>query len=193
MSHKERVLRVLGVIGCAGLMAAGDAFANPGMGDEARPREVQSYNRVVDSVLREIRSKVSDAHYNITVTDLGDAVLLQGDVDSERARNEMVAAANVAASKRVRDELRVRPGPSDGQIAERVRGALRQDYPQLADRVQVDVRNGVAYLSGDLRNHREVDELLATTLMVEGVRDINSDLTLGGRPYATQRMRARKY
>lgn len=194
MGHMERVLRLVRIVGCVGLMAGvRGALADPGLVEESRPREIQSYNRVVDQVLRQIRGKVRDARYDITVTDLGDAVLLQGDVDSERTRSEMVAAAHVAASKRVRDELRIRPGPSDGQIAEHVRGALRQDFPHLADRVQVDVRNGVAYLTGDLRNHREVDELLATTLMVEGVKDINSDLTLGGRPYATQRMRARKY
>jgi hypothetical protein len=34
-----------------------------------------------------------------------------------------------------------------------------------------------------MKNHREVDEVLATALMVDGVRDIGSDMTLNGRPY----------
>ncbi|MFN4894340.1 MAG: BON domain-containing protein [Pseudomonadota bacterium] len=179
------------VLGCS-LVVAGEALANPGIGDGLRTSEVQPYNRSVDQVLRGIKSKVRDAKYEVKVTDLDSFILLEGEVDSERSRSEVLAAAHASTSKRVRDELRVRPAPSDSQIADQVRGALRQDCPQLVDRVQVDVRGGVAYLSGDLRNHREVDELLATTLMVQGVIDIKSDITLAGRPYATQRMRARR-
>jgi osmotically-inducible protein OsmY len=189
-----RVRRILGIIGVIGFMvAAHRAEANPGLAEEARVQAVPQYNRVVDQVLRSIRREIPNARYSIQVTDLGNTILLQGQVDSENTRREMVRVAHAAASQPVRDELRVRPAPSDSQIAERVRGALRQDYPQLADRVQVEVRNGVAYLSGNLGNHREVDELLSTALMVEGVTDIKSDLTLAGRPYATQRMRGRKY
>jgi osmotically-inducible protein OsmY len=190
----RQVLRVLGIISCVGVIAiAGEVRADPGLAEESHSREVQPYNRSVDHVLREIRRQVRDARYNIRVTDLDDAVLLEGEVDSENTRREMVRVTHAAASKPVRDELRVRPAPSDSQIAERVKGALRQDYPQLADRVQVEVRNGVAYLSGNLGSHREVDELLSTALMVEGVTDIKSDITLAGRPYATQRLKARKY
>lgn len=189
-----RVLRIIGIIGGVGFMVtAHRAAADPGLAEESRIRQVQPYNRVVDQVLRSIRGEIPNARYNIKVTDLGDSVLLEGEVDSEGTRREMARVAHAAASKPVRDELRVRPAPSDSQIAERVRGALQQDYPQLANRVQVEVRNGVAYLSGDLGNHREVDELLSTALMVEGVTDIKSDITLAGRPYATRRVKARKY
>jgi osmotically-inducible protein OsmY len=72
---------------------------------------------------------------------------------------------------------------TDDEIALRVSDALSRDYPGVADRVTVSVRDGVAYLAGDLRNHREVDEILATALMVDGVKDIKSDVTLKGRPY----------
>jgi osmotically-inducible protein OsmY len=179
--------------GCGWLLAGQSAVANPGLEEHSRSADARTYNREVDTVLREIKGKVRDARYNIKVTDRGDNMLLEGDVDSERAREQIVAVASSATAKRIANELRVRPGPSDSQIAEHVRGALRKDYPQLADRIQVEVRNGVAYLSGNLRNHREVDELLSTALMVEGVTDIRSDITLGGRPYATQRLKSGKY
>jgi osmotically-inducible protein OsmY len=55
----------------------------------------------------------------------------------------------------------------------------------------VEVREGVVHLSGDLRSHRDVDAVLATTLMQQGVKDIESDLTVGGRPYYRRSMRGR--
>jgi osmotically-inducible protein OsmY len=173
------------------MVAGRCAFANPGLAGESKAVGGQSYNQEVETVLRKINSQIRDAKYNIRVKDLGDAMLLEGDVDSERSKGQILEAARSATAKRIREELRIRPGPSDSQIAENVREALRKDYPKLADRIQVDVRGGVAYLSGDLRNHREVDELLSTALMVEGVTDIKSDITLAGRPYATQRLRGK--
>jgi len=193
----RRVKGILWLFGCIGLsLAAGDVVANPGVtGDShmhAAQEPAQPYNRAVDQVIRAIRKQVPDAKFDITVTDLDNAVLLQGEVDSEQSRRSIVEVTHAASSKQVRDELRIRPAPADSQITEQVKDALRRDYPQLADRVQVEVRNGVAYLSGDLRNHREVDELLSTALMVEGVTDIKSDITLAGKPYVTQRMRAKR-
>jgi len=174
-------------------MGSPSVMADPGMTDGAlststQSRNIQPYNRVVDSVLRAIRTQALDARYDIKVTDLGEVVLLEGEVDSGRSKEQLIEAASSTSGKRVRDELRIRQAPSDTQIAENVRSALRSDCPQLASRINVDVRGGVALLSGDLRNHREVDDLLATALMVEGVRDIKSDITLGGRPYATRRI-----
>ena len=189
-----RFLRILGIVSCLGLVTVvQDAAADPGLAEESQRREMQPYNRPVDQVLREIQKGVRDARYSIKVTDFDDAILLEGEVDSDKTRQEMVRVAHGAAAKPVRDELRIRPALSDSRIAERVRGALQQDYPQLASRVQVEVRNGVAYLSGNLGSHREVDELLSTALMVEGVTDIKSNITLAGRPYSTRRLKARKY
>jgi osmotically-inducible protein OsmY len=124
------------------------------------------------------------------VTDFDDSILLEGDVDSEKTRQQIVSVASSTASKRVSDELRIRPTLSDEQIAERVKMALARDYPSIAKKVQVEVKDGTARLAGDLRNHREIDELLSTTLMVEGVKDVKSDLTIAGRAYYGHRQRA---
>jgi osmotically-inducible protein OsmY len=164
--------------------------ANPGAGSEPRPLESQRQSRTVDNVLREVKKQVRDARYSIRVTDLDDSLLLEGDVDSEKTRQRIVSVASSAASKRVSDELRIRPTLSDEQIAERVRMALARDYPSVAKKVQVEVKDGTAHLAGDLRNHREVDELLSTTLMVEGVKDLKSHLTIAGRAYYGHRQTA---
>jgi osmotically-inducible protein OsmY len=190
----RRIRKILWVSGCFGvILASRGAIANPGLLEDSPSVDASTHNREVDIVLRKIQAQVRDAIYRITVIDLGDAIVLEGEVDSERSRGHIFDVARAATAKRIRNELRIRPGPSDSQIAEHLRGTLRKDCPQLADRIQVEVQGGIAYLSGDLRSHREVDELLATALMVEGVTDIKSDITLGGRPYATQRLRSRKY
>jgi hypothetical protein len=159
-------------------------LANPGV--ESPPPDLaktQPHNPVVDKVLRGVRNALPDARYNIQVYDLDGEILLRGDVSTEDERLKMASVANDVTSKRVRNELKVRAPMSDDEVAAKVMGALRRDYPGVAERVAVSVRDGVAYLSGDMKNHREVDEVLATALMVDGVRDIGSDMTLNGRPY----------
>jgi osmotically-inducible protein OsmY len=166
--------------------------ANPGGIGESLAGGSQRSSQVVDSVLREIKQQARGAKYSVKVSDLGESLLLEGEVDSERGRDQIVAAASSVAGKRVSDQLRIRPTLSDDQIAERVKMALERDYPDVAKRVHLDVKDGVVHLSGDLRNHREIDELLSTTLMVEGVRDLKSDITIAGRAYYGQRQRARR-
>jgi osmotically-inducible protein OsmY len=50
--------------------------------------------------------------------------------------------------------------------------------------LQVTVRDGVATVEGKLANHRQVDEVLASILDVEGVTDVRSQITINGRPYS---------
>lgn len=168
------------------------SYANPG----AMVEPMQEQRGVTDPVVERVRAaivrEVPDSRYNIRIQNTSDYVLLEGEVDSQRSRERIVSAAGTAAAKRVRDELRIRQAPADDQIAAAVRAALKSEYPGLASRVTVEVREGVAYFSGDLSNHREVDELLATSLMIDGVRDVRSDITLRGRPYAHQHLRVRR-
>lgn len=165
-------------------LSSNSLIADPGVASPQRDlSQPQAYNRVVDQVLRGIRRELPDAKYNIQVYDLDEVILLQGEVSSEAERVKMASVAKDVTSRRVRNELKVRAPVTDDEIASRVRDALSRDYPGVADRVTVSVRGGIAYLAGDLRNHREVDEILATALMVDGVKDIGSEITLNGRPY----------
>jgi hypothetical protein len=164
------------------------ALANPGALGE--PREPAGYvDPVVERVRVAVRQEVADSVYSITILNTPRSVVLRGEVDSEQTRSHLISVAGRVSGKPVRDEMKLRPALSDDQIASDIRSALNRDYPSLADRIQVEVRGGVAYLAGDLRNHREVDELLSTALMVNGVKDIQSDITLSGRPYGSGRMR----
>jgi osmotically-inducible protein OsmY len=176
-------------VGLALMGVWSSALANPGIVGDGQARERVITDPVVDRVHQAIRRELLDAVYEITILNSPDAITLRGEVDTEETRHRAVSVAHAAAGKRVRDEMRLRPSLTDEQIASQVRTALSREYPDIASRIEVDVREGVAYLSGDLRNHRQVDELLATTLMVAGVRDIRSDITLSGRSYGGARMR----
>lgn len=167
------------------------SYADPGAMTEVRREGGGVMDPVVERVRIAIGKRVVESTYSVRILNFTDYLLLQGEVDSEQGREQILSVAREVGAKPVRDELRLRPALTDEQIASGVRQALTGEHPSLAKRIKVEVREGTAYLTGDLRNHREVDELLSTTLMVAGVRDIRSDITLAGRPYTTQRIRAR--
>jgi len=50
--------------------------------------------------------------------------------------------------------------------------------------LKVSVQNGVATVEGKLSNRRQVDEVLAAALNIDGVRDVRSEITINGRPYS---------
>jgi osmotically-inducible protein OsmY len=182
-------LRILVLLAASLGFAPGVGLADPGAVGESRQQPSGFVDPVVERIRMALQREVSDGRFTVTIFDTREAVWLRGEVDSEETRRRLVSVAGRVSGKPVRDEMRLRPALTDDQIASALRSALSQDYPQLAERIQVEVRGGIAYLSGDLRNHREVDELLSTALMINGVRDIESDITLGGRPYGSGRMR----
>jgi osmotically-inducible protein OsmY len=187
----SRVCLVLSLVLLFGVVAA-DAYANPGAMSEPVREQKGVVDPLVERIQIAIRREAADSRYDMRISNFSDHVLLQGDVDSQASRERIVSAARTAAAKPVRDELRIRPAPADDQVAASIRFALEAEYPRLASRIKVDVRDGVAYFSGDLSNHREVDELLSTSLMVHGVKDVRSDITLKGKPYAHQHLRVRQ-
>jgi osmotically-inducible protein OsmY len=71
----------------------------------------------------------------------------------------------------------------DAELEQSIRRVLSEEYPRLIRDLKVIVRDGVATIEGKLANHRQVDEVLATILDVEGVADVRSDITINGRPY----------
>ncbi len=173
------LVAVLGVV-CLAAVAKGD----PGIVGESRERQqLRAAEPDARAISRTIEERVRNAQYEVKVHNYPEVVILRGEVDSESTRREIVAATRSVTSKRVVDELRLRPAPADDQIASEVRACLAREFPRHVQGLQVEVREGVVHLSGDLRSHREVDAVLAAALMQQGVRDIESDVTVGGRPY----------
>jgi osmotically-inducible protein OsmY len=134
------------------------------------------------------RRDVPNARYNVSVFTESDRVILRGTVDSQGTREKIVSSAASVAKRTVSDQLVVKGVPSgsplsDAEIEQSIRRALSKEYPRLIKELQVTVRNGEATVEGKLSNHRQVDEVLATILDVEGVENVRSQITINGRPY----------
>ena len=72
---------------------------------------------------------------------------------------------------------------SDTELERSIQRALSEEYPRLMRELQVTVKDGVATVAGRLSSHRQVDEVLASILNVEGVSDVRSQITINGRAY----------
>ncbi len=136
---------------------------------------------------RALRDRVTDGWYRVRILSAPDEVVLQGQVDNQRTRESVIAAARAAASRPIRDDLTVKSPVSDQEVSAAVKRTLEQEYPRLAAKVQVSVNNGVVHLRGNLQNHREVDRVLAAAMGQKGVQDIQSDITVRGYAYPLSR------
>lgn len=136
---------------------------------------------------------VPNGRYNVSVFTEPDRVILRGTVDSQATRERIVSSAASVAKRTVSDQLiiqDVRAGAriSDAELENSIRRALSEEYPRLMRELRVTVRDGVATVEGKLSNHRQVDEVLASILNVEGVSDVRSHVTINGRPYTRDSM-----
>lgn len=146
----------------------------------AQPRRNDEIARMEEAFRRD----VPHGRYNVSVVTDRDRVILRGTVDSQTTREQIVSSASSVAKRTVSDQLVVQGARSDAEIQESLRRALENEYPRLMRDLQVSVQNGVATVEGKLSNHRQVDEVLASALNIEGVRDVRSEVTINGRPYS---------
>ena len=143
-------------------------------------------NEEVAKIEEAFRRDAPHGRYNVAVhTDRKD-VTLKGVVDSEDTRQRLVTSAGSVAKRPIIDQLVIEGARPDAEVQQAIRRVLEKEYPHLAKEVTVSVKNGVASLEGNVASRRDVDKLLASVLMVDGVTDIISDVTVHGRPY-TQR------
>jgi osmotically-inducible protein OsmY len=130
------------------------------------------------------RRDVPHGRYNVSVVTDPNRVILRGTVDSQATRERIVSSASSVAKRTVSDQLVIQGMRSDAEIQESLRRALENEYPRLMRDLKVSVQNGVATVEGKLSNRRQVDEVLAAALNIDGVRDVRSEITINGRPYS---------
>ena len=130
------------------------------------------------------RREVPYGRYNIAVNTHPDKVVLHGTVDSIETKRKIVEVASSVSKRTVQDELAVAPIKTDAEIEGAIRRALTKEYPNLMKGLEVNVKDGVAMVSGTASSHVDVDKVLAAILNIEGVRDINSQVTVRGRKHA---------
>ena len=71
--------------------------------------------------------------------------------------------------------------------AKSIEQLVRKEYPSLLKTLDVEVSKGIVTLHGNLRSRREVDKVLSSVLMVDGVTDIQSEITVGGLSYVRKK------
>lgn len=76
----------------------------------------------------------------------------------------------------------VKPSLSDRELKENILTVLNKEGIST-DHLIVLVKSGVVSIRGDQQNHRRIDEILSITLMVPGVEDIKSEMTICGKSY----------
>ena len=148
------------------------------------PRRNEEIARMEEAFRRD----VPNGRYNVSVFTEPDRVILRGTVDSQATRERIVSSAASVAKRTISDQMIVqdiRAGAriSDAELENSIQRALRSEYPRLMRELQVTVKDGVTTVEGKLSNHRQVDEVLASILNVEGVSDVRSQITINGRPY----------
>jgi osmotically-inducible protein OsmY len=178
----NRLLLLVLTVGL-GVLVPRSGQANPGALSQEGIRRGDVLAEEVQLIKDAIDGASIVGWYSVSFVSLPEKVVLQGLVDSQTTSDRIEGAVRGATRKRIANELKLRPRLEDDQVRKRVIDTLRTEYPVLYEQMQVSVENGTATVSGDLRSRRQVDEVLATILMIEGVRDIQSDLSVGGNPY----------
>jgi osmotically-inducible protein OsmY len=140
------------------------------------PSETQ---RIREAFNREVQGHT----YDVEILSQADRLVLKGSVDSEPTRRQVISIAQAISKRRVDDQLALKMERSDHEVEESIRRALEKEYPTLMRKLEVSVQGGVASLRGDMPGYREVDKVLATVLMVDGVDDIESSVTVRGGRY----------
>lgn len=106
-----------------------------------------------------------------------EGVLIKGSAPSGTEPEALVYAISREVSTPVRQDIFVRPWPADSVLKERVRAELQDKLGYDLKGVIFLVSDGVVTLRGYKPTHEEIDQLAAAVLMIEGVRDLKSEMT----------------
>lgn len=158
-------------------------YANPWPVPQRRESPPVMHEQEVLEIRKALDSASIEKWYSVSFVSLSEGVLLQGLVDSSETSGTLERIVREVTGRQVINELKIRPRWQDHVVQQRLVETLELSHPDVHTRLDVQVADGVAHIWGDLPNRRKVDAILATTLMVEGVRDIKSHISVGGNPY----------
>ncbi|MFW6107168.1 MAG: BON domain-containing protein [bacterium] len=111
----------------------------------------------------------------------GGVVTLKGEVEDLKAKRAAEEdARNTVGVWKVENRLRVRPKerPSDAQLAQQVRDALKRDPYVERHQINVSVLNGKAYLYGTVDSDFEKWQADDVAARVSGVVEVQNNLTV---------------
>jgi osmotically-inducible protein OsmY len=155
----------------------------------SRVAEVPSIRTTEESsrIQNALREQIHNRWYNITIVSQPERLALRGEVDSDETRRELLRAAQSVSQRQVEDDITLRAPIPDQEVKESIARTLEQEYPQIARELNVEVDDGRAKFTGNVASHRQIDAVLASALMLDGVQDVESDVTVRGHPYPRNR------
>lgn len=117
--------------------------------------------------------------YSVQVVHVGDKISLTGTALNEKDRERIgQIAQGVASGHSITNELTLATAPGDAALVARVHEALSREKDIDLAGVSISANSGIVVIKGAKNNHREIDRILSVALMVEGVRDIKSEMKI---------------
>lgn len=147
-----------------------------------RGERVESQAEVAQ-IKQALRDKVTEGRYVITIESFPESVVIRGTAENLPTKEQIHRVTSSISRRTVIDYVEVRPFETDAAIKESIERMLESEYPRLIRDLDVRVADGVATIRGDAASRRDVDKVLSSVLMVQGVGDVRSELTVGRRPY----------
>jgi osmotically-inducible protein OsmY len=149
----------------------------------SRPRAMEGAE--TERFFSGLRRRLVGRFYSVEVIGEGESTRVSGTVDTEQTKQTVLEVASEVFGRAFTSEVILAKPPRDEEVLIAVKREVTHRIPDIGERVTVTkVERGVVSVEGDLTNHLEVDRLLATVVMVPGVTDIKSGLTINGEPYA---------
>lgn len=152
--------------------------------------EVKAFDRGqvrAKELLKKIKGLLPNDQYLIRVGFQEDSFEVIARVGSELSREHFLDAL-----KKIDTELPVHTeiivgtfDQNDFDVESQVEAVILNEFATSALNIQYVVRQGNLLLKGSMSSQREIDRLLAALLMIDGLKDIESQLTIGGLPYQT--------
>lgn len=169
------------------LLAAGDVAAGisgvKGVANELVVRVpglgVPSDTDIAASVASALRAEPDVNEQDVDVIVRDGLVTLKGNVKYWYQRNAAYEAARrIAGVVSVRDEITVTPpARSDADMSDEISRSLRRRIPLAADKVHIDVADGVVTLRGNVDFYSDRLQAEKSAWMTEGVRNVVNSLT----------------
>lgn len=140
----------------------------------------------VAQIKQALRDKVTEGRYVVTLENLPDTLVIRGTAENRPTKEQIHRVASSISRHTVLDYVEVRPFETDAAIKESIERMLESEYPRLIRDLDVRVADGIATIRGDAASRRDVDKVLSSVLMVRGVGDVRSELTVRRQPYTRQ-------
>lgn len=137
------------------------------------------------SIRSDLMARPDLKNFNFEVSEAEGKVVLSGQAQTER---EAQIAEQVARShrgvKEIKNQITVQAPLSDRELAANVRRAISREQNISLDGLDVMAQNGTVVLRGARPDFRDIDRVLSIALMVQGVRDVKNEMTIGQRAYS---------